>query len=242
MLCQTEYADLMNVKLDGQLDTVDEQRLDEHVASCDGCRLLWTAMKQADVIFSASALEPLPVPAALYSTVMVRIAAPARAAQELAPPVFLPVPVGTPLEPSGPATRMLPALPTGALPAYVFELQSRLGSYARSAVAIVLAFAGAISLALAFVLSGAIPLSGPAAEFVAVTRTFFEAAGAWIGTTLTGAGPALWGVTALLMGLLVLAAWQVVSSYQRVAAEARGATRFLGERGNTGLLVEAARP
>jgi hypothetical protein len=106
----------------------------------------------------------------------------------------------------------------------------------------VLAFAGAISLALALVLSGAIPLSGPAAEFVAVTRTFFEAFGAWIGTAVTGAGPALWGVAALLVGLLVLAAWQVVSSYQRTAAEARGATGFLGERGNTGLLVEAARP
>jgi anti-sigma factor RsiW len=242
MLCQTENADLMSLRLDGLLDNDDERRLDEHVASCDGCRLLWAAMKQADDILSASALEPLPAPATLHVTVMTRIAAPARAALQEAPPVFLPVPVGTPLEPAGPATRTLAPLPTGALPAYVFELQSRLASYARSAVAITLAVAGTISLALAVVLSGVIPLSGPVAEFVDVTSTFFEAAGAWFGSAVAGAGPALWGVTGLLAGLLVLVAWQVVVTYQRAAAEARGATGFLGERGNTGLLVEAARP
>lgn len=241
MLCRTEYADLMNLELEGALDPHDKRRLQEHVASCDGCRLLWTAMKQADDILSASALEPLPAPATLHATVMMRIAAPAHAALQVAPPVFLPVAPGTPLEPAGPATRMLPALPTGALPAYVYELQSRLASYARSAAAIALAVAGTIGLALALVMSGAIPLTGPAGEFVAVTRTFFEAADAWMRAAVTGAGPALWGVAGLLAALLVLVAWQVVAAYQRAAAEARGATGFLGERGNTGLLIEAAR-
>lgn len=241
MLCQTEYGDLMSLRLDGLLDPPEERRLDEHVASCDGCRLLWAAMKQADDIFSVSALEPLPVPSTLHMTVMERIAAPARAAQELAPPVFLPVPVGTPLEPAGPATRRLAQLPTSALPVYVSEIQSRLASYARSAAAIALTVAGALGLALAVVLSGAIPLTGPVGEFVGVARTFFEAAGAWIQTTLTEAGPALWGMAVIITGLLVLVGWQVVAAYQRAAAEVRGATGFLGERGNTGLLVEAAR-
>jgi hypothetical protein len=241
MVCPTEYADLMSLRLDGALTPPDERVLDEHVANCDGCRLLWAAMKQADEILSASALEPLPVPSTLHATVMVRIAAPARAVLQAAPPVFLPSAPGTPLEPAGPATRTLAALPTGALPAYVYELQSRLASYARSAAAIALAVAGTIGLALALVMSGTIPLSGPVGEFVGVTRTFFEAADAWISTAVTGAGPALWGVFALLAGLLVLVGWQVVSGYQRAAAEARGATGFLGERGNTGLLVEAAR-
>lgn len=242
MLCQTEYADLMSLRLDGLLDNDDERRLDEHVDSCEGCRLLWAAMKQADNILSASALEPLPAPATIHATVMTRIAAPARDVLLEAPPVFLPVPVGTPLEPAGPATRTLAPLPTGALPAYMSDLQSRLASYARSAFAVSLAVAGTISLVLAFVLSGAIPLSGPVAEFVDVTRTFFEAAGAWLGSSITGAGPALWVVVAMLAGLLVVVAWQVVVTYQRAVAEARTATGFLGERGNTGLLVEAARP
>jgi hypothetical protein len=240
MLCRTEYVDLMNLELDGELDTHDERRLQEHVASCDECRLLWVAMKQADKILSASALEPLPAPSTLHATVMMRIAAPAHAALQEAPPVFIPVAPVAPLVPVGPATRMLPALPTATLPAYVYELQSRLASYARSAAAVVLAVAGTIGLALALVMSGAIPLSGPAGEFVDVTRTFFEAADAWISTAITGAGPALWGVSGLLVGLLVLVAWQVVAAYQRTVAETRGATGYLGERGNTGLLVEAA--
>jgi anti-sigma factor RsiW len=240
MLCQTDYPDLMSLKLDGTLDPHDEQRLDEHVASCDDCRLLWAAMQQADEILCASALEPLPAPATLHATVMMRIAAPARAAQE-APPVFVPVAPGTPIEPAGPATRRLAALPTGALPAYVLELQSRLASYARSAVAIALAVAGTIGLALAALVSGIIPLSGPTGEVVKVARTFFEAAGDWLTTTLSGTA-ALWGVAGLLAGVLVLVAWQVVATYQRAAAEVRGATGLLVERGNTGLLVEAARP
>ena len=239
MQCQTEYSDLMSLKLDGALDPPDERRLGEHVATCAACRLLWVAMHQVDEMLSASALEPLPAPVTIHATVMMRIAAPAQAVLQEAPPVFLPVAPGTPLEPAGPATRRLAALPTGALPAYVFELQSRLASYARSAAAIMLAVTGTVGLALALVMSGAIPLSGPAGEFVAVTRTFFDAAGNWFATTVTGAA-ALWGVAALLAGLLVLVAWQVVTAYQRAAAETRGATGLLGERGNTGLLVEAA--
>jgi len=136
---------------------------------------------------------------------------------------------------------MLAPLPTGSLPAYVYEWQSRLASYARSAAAVILAVAGTVGLMLALLISGAVPLSGPVGEFVAVTRTFFEAVDAWVRTAVAEAGPALWGVTSLLASLLVLVGWQVVSAYQRSAAEGSGATGFLGERGNTGLLVEAAR-
>ena len=230
MQCSNEYDELMSLKLDGLIKSDDERRLDEHLQSCTDCSILWTAMKRADSILTASALQPVPVPSDFHVKVMVRIAASPVAVPEL-DPLFQPgigVVTGMQIVPA--ATRRLAELPTGALAGYG-EWQRRIASYVRGMAAISLSIAGTVGLLLALVLSGTIKLSGPAADAVGTVRTFFQALDTWVRSLFVNFGPGLVAVGVLLAGILVMVGWQVVTGYHRATVE---------NRGNTGLLVEAA--
>jgi Putative zinc-finger len=230
MPCPTEIDDLMSLKLDGLIDDKDEQRLDEHLRTCDDCSLLWAAMKEADAILWASALEPLPVPADLHSKVMVQIAVSASVpAAVLIDPLFQPgigmvaamptiVPVG--------ATRRLEESPTGSLAGYA-DWQKRIASYVRGMAAVGLSLAGTVGLLLALMLSGTIKVSGPLADAVGTIRTFFEAIDTWVRSLFVNFGPGLLAVGVFMVGILALVGWQVVSGYHRSALENRGNTGVL---------------
>src|SRR6266566_5007011 len=212
MPCQKEFTDLMSLRLDDLIDAENDGLLDEHLRSCYDCRLLWTAMKRANDILWASALEPLPVPSGFYSKVMVQISASAPAPVLELDPLFRPgmglagsvhVSVTTPA-----ATRRLEESPTSYLAGYA-EWQHRIASYVRGMAAVGLSIAGTVGLLLALVLSGTLKVSGPAAEAVGTIRTFFEAINTWVSSVFVNFGPGLVVVGGIMVGILLLVGWQV---------------------------------
>jgi hypothetical protein len=234
MQCNNEYDELMHLKLDGLINTEDDRRLDEHLRSCTDCGLLWTAMKRADTILTASALQPLPVPSDFNVKVMLRIAvsAPASIPVPELDPLYQPgigVVSGMQIVPAAP-TRRLAEAPTASLAGYG-EWQHRIASYVRGMAAISLSIAGTVGLLLALVLSGTIKVSGPAADAVGTIRTFFLALDTWVRSLFVNFGPGLVAVGLLLASILVMVGWQVVNGYHRATVE---------NRGNTGLLEAAA--
>jgi hypothetical protein len=82
-------------------------------------------------------------------------------------------------------------------------------------------------LLLALVLSGTIKVSGPAADAIGTVRTFFDAIDTWVRSLFVNFGPGLVGVSAFMVGVLLLVGWQVVSSYHHSALENRGSTGVL---------------
>ncbi len=230
MPCETEYDELMSLKLDGLLDVNGEYRLNEHLQTCADCTLLMSAMRQASDMLWASALEPLPVPATLHTKVMMQIAVSAPATVLQLDPFFQPgigmvANAGVVILPMG-ATRRLHETPTMHLAGYS-EWQSRMALYLRGLAAVGLSIAGTIGLLLALALSGAIKFSGPVADAVGTLRTFFQAIDSWVRSVFVNFGPGLIVVGASLVGILLLAGWQVVSSYHRSALENRGNTGVL---------------
>jgi len=228
MQCSSEYDELMSLRLDGLIKTDDERRLDDHLQNCADCSLLWTAMKRADSILTASALKPLPVPSELHSKVLVRIAVSTPAAAPELDPLFQPgigVVTGMQLVPPA-ATRRLAESPTGLLPGYA-EWQQRIATYVRGMAAISLSIAGTVGLLLALVLSGTIKLTGSAGDAVGTIRTFFQAIDTWVRSLFVNFGPGLIAVAALLAGILVMVGWQVVTGYHRTVTENRGNTALL---------------
>lgn len=233
MPCPIEYEELMSLRLDGLSDTDDDQRLDHHIQDCADCSLLWAAMSKVNDILVASALEPLPVPATLYSRVMTQIAvsAPATAPVVELDPLFQPgigMVAGTPMGStiSTTHTRRLIESPTAYLAGYS-EWQRRIAQYVRGIAAAGLAVAGTLGLLLALAMSGTIKLSGPAADAMGVVRTFFQAVDTWVRSVFVNFGPGLAAVGALMVGILILVGWQVFSGYQRSALENRGNTGVL---------------
>jgi hypothetical protein len=227
MQCSGDYDELMSLKLDGLIQTDDDNKLHEHIQSCADCGLLWAAMQQANSIMVASALEPLPVPSDFHAKVMMRIAVSAPAEVLQLDPVFQPgmgmVPA---LQVVPAATRRLEESPTGYLTGYA-EWQRRIATYVRGMAAVGLSIAGTVGLLLALVLSGTIKLTGPDGDFVGTLRTFFEAVDTWVRSLFVGFGPGLAVVGLLMTGILVMVGWQVVSSYHRSALETRPSTGVL---------------
>ncbi|MEO8287255.1 MAG: zf-HC2 domain-containing protein [Chloroflexota bacterium] len=226
MACDTEYDELMSLKLDALLDSQEETRLDEHLKSCADCGPLWAAMQQMNEILCASALEPLPVPSDFHAKVMVRIAVSAPAAVLAPGPVYVPATAPNVVMVTPSLTRRLGELPTAYLAGYA-EWQKRTAQYLRGMAAVGLSIAGTVGLLLALMLSGTIKLSGPAADAVGTVRTFFQAIDTWIRSLFVGFGPGLAAIGVLLVGILLLVGWQVVNGYHRTAMENRGSTGVL---------------
>jgi anti-sigma factor RsiW len=51
----------MSLTLDGLLEGRDQQRLEQHIASCSSCRAEWEAMQQVSAIFESSTLVGPPL-------------------------------------------------------------------------------------------------------------------------------------------------------------------------------------
>ena len=259
------FDELMSLKLDGLIDDFDERRLNEHLGECDVCAQTWALFRQADGILRNSASEPLPVPYSFQSKVMVQVAAPALQPQTQiagSKRLFSPsntdrlgespslLGVGVPALAAASAanglafqpapTRRLPASPTTGLTDYNPDWQNRVGVYLRSAAAIIIALAGTTALFLALAISGVIKLGGALGDGVSTLRSLFEAVGAWFQSLFASSGSALLAVSAVIVGLLLLAGWQVVAGYQRAVAEGRGHTGALTGALNTGPLEVAA--
>jgi len=224
MPCPTYIDELMSLKLDSLIDAEGDRLLEEHLSTCTDCSVLWVAMKQADGVLWASALNPLPVPSDFQMKVMTRIAVlqPVHSAALETGPFAQP---GIGLAISMAATRRLDELPTGYLA--IAEWQHRVASYIRGMAAVGLALAGTVGLLLALLLSDTIKVSGPAADAVGVVRTFFQAIDTWISSLFVNLGPGIIGVGTFMVGVLLLVGWQVVSGYHRSAFENRGNTGAL---------------
>jgi hypothetical protein len=209
----------MSLRLDGLLGDADERGLDEHIAGCAECAMLWTMMQQADSMLRASSAQPLPVPANLHSRIMAEVAV-----TPLSRPISMPTPVREPALAGMPGTRSQGA-DTAVLPFDpIEEWQDRLAGYVRAVAVAGLSFAGGVLLLLALVMSGVVDMDGPLAEPVAVLRTLFEAAGTWLRSISISLGSEIIVMGGLVFGLLALIGWQIMSSYYRTAGEQTGTT------------------
>jgi hypothetical protein len=107
------------------------------------------------------------------------------------------------------------------------EWQGRLAAYARGIAAVALSLAGTAGLLLVLLLTGVLQVEGPSATLVEALRTFFSAAETWVRALFASSAAGLLTVGALVLALLALVGWQVVASYQRLAAQQRGKTAYL---------------
>ena len=228
-----KYDNLMSLKLDGLLDVKNERVFDNHVSQCPHCAPMWEALVEADNLLWGWVSEPLAVPANFHVKVMAQIAtSPVTHAQVV--PVYAGVAVPQPTRPlpilsvTGPLTGGL----TGPLTMRLADLQGRVAPYVRWIAAGVTAFASLAGLVMALIVSGALTFEGEMAGATGAVRTFFQAADTWVRSLFVGLGPGVFVVVGLVLGLLVLAGWQVASAYQRALLETR--------RGNTGYLEARA--
>jgi len=56
-----DASELMSLSMDAQLDPAEEQRLAEHLHSCDACRTLWEHMQAACALFNEPQMALPPV-------------------------------------------------------------------------------------------------------------------------------------------------------------------------------------
>jgi anti-sigma factor RsiW len=221
MACQTIYDDMMSSQLDGLLDAEEERILLAHIGTCAECAAFWSAMMQADTLLVTSARQPAPVPVDFTVRVMERVAT-----IEVVRPEYVEtliaagelVPVSASILP--PMRRPLAEYEEFPiqLPDYVQEWQSRIATYVRGMAAVSLSIAGATGLLLALILSGSLQVGSSFAPAVQAARTFFSAMGTWVSTLFQGVGVEAVSVAGLVLALLALAAWQLVSNYQRTAS------------------------
>ena len=117
---------------------------------------------------------------------------------------------------------------TGPLTMRLLEWQGQVAPYLRWVAVAALAVVGVIGVVLALIVSGVLTFQGDLAGVSGAFRTFFGVVDTWVRSLFTGAGPAIFVVAGILMTLLLIAGWQVVSSYQRsVLEQRRGATGYL---------------
>ncbi|HEY0070972.1 MAG TPA: zf-HC2 domain-containing protein [Chloroflexia bacterium] len=231
MSCQPIYDEMMSLKLDNLLDPDEERHLQAHIAECLDCASQWAAMSEADALLCASATAPVPVPANFQASVMLKISkaqvyrpqVPELAAAQV--PTFAPA-LGSIL-PSSPSQAHAAPGPDEDI---WQEWQRRLSQYLRGAAAVGLSVAGTFGLVIALVLSGTIEVSGPFAGFVGMVRTFLAAINTWLGSVFAGVGGGTVAGVSLVMGVMVLVAWQLVAAYHRTADM---------EIGNAGQFAEA---
>jgi anti-sigma factor RsiW len=224
-----KYDNLMSLKLDGLLDAEKERVFNNHIAYCPQCAPMWEAMVETDKMLWGWMSEPHPVPANFHIKVMTRVATSPITHMQVAP-VYAGIAVPQP-------TRPLPILPntgpltgglTGPLTMRLTELQGRIAPYVRWIAAGVLAVASMAGLVMALVVSGVLTFEGEMAGVAGAFRTFFQAADTWVRSLFVGIGPGMFVVAGIILGLLVLAGWQVASAYQRsVMEQRRGTTGYL---------------
>ena len=221
MACQTIYDEMMSMHLDGLLDNDDERRLLAHVAECAECSPFWEAMQTADAMFLASAGEPVPVPVGFTLKVMESVAQLAMTRPVLEPevaasPVYA-LPRLSVLPPLMTAIGDYEPFPPLQMPEYIQEWQNRIASYVRGMAAVGLSLAVAAGLLLALVLSGSLQIGGAFAPAVQMARTFLAAAWTWTRSLVSsiGSDAAVSGV--LVVGLLLVAGWQIINNYYQHA-------------------------
>jgi len=222
MACQTIYEDMMSLRLDGMLGPDDNRRLNTHLAGCTECTALWGAMQQVNSLLVASVRDPAPVPAGFAVKVMTRIESkpvtrPQAAGAAAAPPASVLTPISV-LPPMTGPLRDYEQLPVG-LPEYAQDWQERAAAYARGVAAAGVAIAGALGLLLVLVVSGVLQFGDAFAPAAQLARTFFDAAAMWLRSLLAGVGTEAFGAAFLVVGVVVLAGWQIVSNYYRAASE-----------------------
>jgi hypothetical protein len=233
MSCQPTYDELMSLKLDNLLDTAEERTLQAHLAECEDCSLTWQAMSEADALLCATATAPVPVPAHFHAAVMLKISQaqvyrPQLAEQAAPVPVFAPA-LGSVLPAAQPA-RAGAVLDEDTWQEWPWqEWQRRLSQYLRGAAAVGLSVAGTSGLVIALMLSGVIKVEGPFAGFLGMLRTFLAAVNTWLGSLFAGVGPGTVAGVSLVMGIMLLAAWQLVSAYHRTAELQHGSMGQLAE-------------
>ncbi|MDQ3928415.1 MAG: zf-HC2 domain-containing protein, partial [Chloroflexota bacterium] len=166
MSCRPVYDELMSLKLDDLLGPAEDARLQAHLTGCADCALTWQAMSEADALLCASATAPVPVPGNFHAAVMLKISQ----AHVYRPPVAelqpaLGAALGSVL-PASPAPPVTPAGAPGLDEDPWQEWQRRLSQYLRGAAAVGLSIAGTAGLVLALMLSGAMEVEGPFADFL----------------------------------------------------------------------------
>jgi hypothetical protein len=209
--------EMMSLQLDGLLAPDEERQFLAHVSHCATCSPVWTAMELADSLLSASAREPLPVPADFTIRVMEKIAVSSvqrtalqyGPAEAVGPAVVLPS-VLPPQFANGDNTLFIPDL-------NLQELQHRLGNYVRGVAAVALSLAASFGLLLALLVSGAIQPGAALAPTVDTLRTFFGSLDTWARSFVGGSTSQLVALAGIVMALMALAAWQIVHNYHRAA-------------------------
>lgn len=226
MTCRPVYDEMMSLKLDGLLGSDEERELQSHIEECADCALIWSAMYEADVMLCATARAPVPVPATLHASVMLKISRAqvyrphiVTADSQVAQPVLVPA-LGSILPLSPAPVRTGASGPT--LEETWQEWQQRISRYLRGVAAVGLSVAGTSGLIIALMLSGVIRLGGPFSGFVGMLRTFFSAVNTWISSLFTDVGTGTVAGIGLVMGVMVLVAWQLVSAYQRTLEVEQG--------------------
>lgn len=223
MACQTIYAEMMSLHLDGQLDNEDERRLLDHVADCGACSPFWDAMREADSLFLASASQPVLVPVEFHVKVLAHIASTSVVHPQLETaaspkPVYeIPGAISA-LPPFIPALGHYEPLPPIHLPEYMQQWQQRVSGYVRGLAAAGLTLTLAVGLLAVLVVSGIVQVGGPFGSFVEGVRTFISAAYTWARSLLGNIGVEATVGGAFLLAMLVVAGWQVVSGYQRATS------------------------
>jgi Putative zinc-finger len=227
--------ELMSLKLDGLLGSEGERELQFHMENCSDCGPLWDAMQEADNLILKWVSEPVVVPVGFHSKVMARIAV-----MPVERPAFVPAVRPVPAAASPAATGPIASPPlfqgytrplTGALPTqlteYLHGWQGRIAAPAKAVGVAALAILGSMGLIAALLATGLIQLDGPFADVARSIGTALGAVGTWARALFLEIGPEVWIASVTIMGLLVLAGWQVVAGYQRSAAEQRRNTGYL---------------
>ncbi len=55
-----DFTILMSLKLDNALNELDEERLNQHLETCETCQEQWASMQSLDKLFTAPAMLPAP--------------------------------------------------------------------------------------------------------------------------------------------------------------------------------------
>jgi hypothetical protein len=220
MACQTIYAEMMSLQLDGLLGAEEERELLAHIGACTECTALWGPMNEVHAMLVASALEPLAPSPDFSLKVMARVAAVQVVRPQLdiaAQPATI-APAGQSVLPVGSAALDHEGVPAN-ISDYAQAWQHRITTYVRGMAAVGLSLAATAAVLLTLVITGALPVAAPVAPIVETVRTFLAAGVTWASSLVqdVGADTVIGGT--VMLGLLALAGWQLVSNYHQTAAE-----------------------
>jgi hypothetical protein len=213
----TKYDELMSLHLDGLLEADDEKDLLKHIAICEDCAPIWLAMTMADSLLVASAAKSLPPPVDFTAKVMLRVSATSIVRpvfEQVAVPQLVPaLPSILPAQFGGPDNPFyIPAISLG-------DWQHRVPALARTVVTVGLSMAASFGILLLLLVSGTVKSDASFAPVVSTLRTFFAALNSWAQSLLTGFGTQALVGSSIVIGMLALAAWQVINNHYTAASE-----------------------